>query len=371
MNEKPFDFNKLIADSKDTLLNPKGYFESMSTTGGMVEPVLKALIYGLVTAIFNFIWFYALGNVVSFGFFGGAFGVMAFIGTIIGALIGLFIGAVIVLLISSICDGNTDFEANLRVSASLMVLMPIQAFLGFLGAIGGFVIALISIAVGAYGLYLLYLALTKTLKTKEGTTRIVIYVLLALFLIFQIVGFFSRRALRHMGREMSRYEQIYGKEGNNESDYNYYDTKAKPEKFPSKALEQVREHLSTGGNVITKEKIDRLVKFTNEMSENEEDNDKMLALIADYGYSDLSEYTNDYLVVVSGVTAVASLNAMEELMNASGSEKKAAEGFKMDEMLKSAAIQSILSAKLTEADLVTVYKNWDSLKELESKASRE
>lgn len=371
MNEKPFDFNKFIADSKDTLLNPKGYFESMSTTGGMVEPVLKALIYGFIAAIFNFVWFYALGSVVSLGFLGGSFGVLAFLGSIIGALIGLFIGAVIILLISSICGGSTDFEANLRVSASLMVLMPIQAFLGFLGVIGGFVIALISIAVGVYGLYLLYLALTKTLKTKEETTRIVIYVLLALFLLFQIVGFFSRRALRHMGHEMSGYEQIYGSEGENESDYNYYDTKAKPEKFPSKALEQVREHLSTGSNVITKEKIDRLVKFTNEMSENAVNNDKMLALIADYGYSDLTEYTNDYLAVISGVAVVASLKAMEELMDALAREKKAAEGFKMDEMLKSTAIQSILSAKLTEADLITVYKNWDSLKDLESKTTKE
>lgn len=110
MNENAFDFNKFMADSKNTLINPKGYFESMSTAGGMVEPLLKALIYGLVAAIINAIWFFALGSVVTLGAFGGAFGVGAFIMTIIGAIIGLFIGAVIILLLSSISGGNTDFE---------------------------------------------------------------------------------------------------------------------------------------------------------------------------------------------------------------------------------------------------------------------
>ncbi len=56
---------------------------------------------------------------------------MALVWTIVGALIGLFIGAVIMLIISAICKGSTDFEANLRVVAAVMVLMPINALLGF------------------------------------------------------------------------------------------------------------------------------------------------------------------------------------------------------------------------------------------------
>ena len=48
----------------------------------------------------------------------GAIGIMAFIWSVIGAVIGLFIGAVILLVISSICKGSTDFEANMRVTAA-------------------------------------------------------------------------------------------------------------------------------------------------------------------------------------------------------------------------------------------------------------
>lgn len=372
MNENPFDFKKFLYDSKETLLNPKGYFETMSTSGGMVEPILKALIYGTVAAIFNFLWVFVLGSALSFGMFGGAMGFGAFIMTIISALIGLFIGAVIILLISSICGGNTDFEANLRVSASLMVLMPINAILGVLGFIGGFVVALISIAIGLYGLYLLYLALIKTLKAKQETTRIVVFVLLALFLILQIIGFFTRRAARHFNRDLSKLEQIYNNEKNadNKGDYNYYSNQ-KPSKFPNRALDLVRDNLSKGVNMISKSKIERLVNLTETLSQSGEDNDKMLVAIQNAGYSDLTEYTNDYLAVISGITAVSSLKAIEEIIDASKNNNETANDFKVDEMLKAAAIQSILSAKLTESDLVTVYNYWDLVKDLEKKTNQE
>lgn len=371
MNENAFDFNKFIADSKNTLLNPKGYFESMSTAGGMVEPLLKALIYGVVAAIINAIWFFALGSLVTLGAFGGTFGIVAFIFTIIAAVIGLFIAAVIILLLSSISGGNTDFEANLRVSAALMVLMPINSLLAVFGFISGLLGTIISIAIGLYGLYLLYLALTKTLKGKEETARIIIYVLIALLVIGQIISFFKRRALQNFGKDLSRYEQAYGeKEEDQNADYNYYSNE-KPDEFPSKALELVKVHLSTGSGSITKEKIERLVKLTEELDKYESDNAKMMELVKEFGYADISEYTNDYLVVISGITAVSSLNAMEQLMKASEKEKKAAEGFMVDEMLKNAAIQSILSGKLTESDLVTVFNNWDTVKDLENKTVTE
>lgn len=368
MNEKAFDFNKFIADSKNTLINPKGYFESMVTSGGIVEPLLKTLIYGVVAAIINAIWFFALGSVMSFGMFGGAFSVVAFIMTIIGAIIGLLIGAVIILLLSSISGGNTDFEANLRVSASLMVLMPINSLLSVFTFIR-FIGVIVSIAISLYGLYLLYIALTKTLRGKEETVRIITYVLVAILVLFQIVGFLGRRAARNFTRDLSRFEEIStGNENDEQStDFNYYDNE-KPDEFPNKAMEVVRAHLSTGISSITKEKIEKLVKLTKELDNYESDNAKMMELLKEFGYSDISEYTNDYLVVISGITAVSSLNAMEQLIKASEKEKKAAEGFMVDEMLKNAAIQSILSGKLTETDLVTVFNNWDTVKELENKS---
>ena len=370
MDNNAFDFNKFIADSKNTLINPKGYFELMSTSGGIVEPLIKALIYGVLAAIFNLIWFYVLGSVVTLGMFGGAMGLGAFILTIIGALVGLFIGAIIILLLSSICGGNTDFEANLRVSASLMVLMPINSLLNFFAYFGNFAGIIISVAVGVYGLYLLYLALSKTLKGKDQTARIIVYVLIALLVIFQIIGYFGRKTAKNLTNDLSRFEQRYGQNQDKSADYDYYSDE-KPEQFPSKALELVKVHLSAGDNLITKEKIVRLVKLTEEFDMFEGDNSEMNELVKEYGYADLTEYTNDYFTLMSGITALSSLMAMEQLINASEMEKRAAEGFTVDEMLKSAAIQSIKNGKLTESDLVVVFNNWDSVKELEDKATTE
>ena len=111
---------------------------------------------------------------------------------IVGAIIGLFIGAVILMVISSICKGNTDFEANVRVIASIMVIMPISALLGFTMAINSVLGSVVALAVNLYALYMLYHGLTGALKAKPDTTKIIMYVLGALFLLFTIARMAAR-----------------------------------------------------------------------------------------------------------------------------------------------------------------------------------
>ncbi len=189
-----FDFNAFIQESKETLLNPKSYFPSMKLTGGMAEPLIKAVIYGAIAGILAFLWgVIGLGGVA--GIFGAGIGAMALVWTVVGALIGLFIGAVILLIISSICKGNTDFEANMRVVAAVMVVMPINALLGFTMGINTVFGAIISLGVNLYALYLLYYGLTGALKANQGTAKIVMYVLAALLLIFTLAGLGARNRM--------------------------------------------------------------------------------------------------------------------------------------------------------------------------------
>ena len=189
-----FDFNAFIQESKETLLNPKSYFPSMKLTGGMAEPLIKAVIYGAIAGILAFLWgVIGLGGVA--GIFGAGIGSMALVWTVVGALIGLFIGAVILLIISSICKGNTDFEANMRVVAAVMVVMPINALLGFTMGINTVFGAIISLGVNLYALYLLYHGLTGALKANQGTAKIVMYVLAALLLIFTLAGLGARNRM--------------------------------------------------------------------------------------------------------------------------------------------------------------------------------
>ncbi|MBU1077224.1 MAG: hypothetical protein KKH98_08025, partial [Spirochaetes bacterium] len=108
-----FDFQKLIDDSKQALMAPKDYFASMSKEGGLVEPVIKAVIYGLIAGIVGFVW--SLLSISSGGMVGTAVGVAGIFLSPIYACIGLFIGAIIILVISAISGGSTDFEANARV----------------------------------------------------------------------------------------------------------------------------------------------------------------------------------------------------------------------------------------------------------------
>jgi hypothetical protein len=181
-----FDFNAFINESKETLLNPKSYFAALKTSGGMAEPLIKAVIYGAVAGVFAFLWSVLKVGALTGGMFGGAVGVMVFVWYIIAAVIGLFIGAVIVLVISAICKGSTDFESNVRVTASLMVMMPVSALFGFAVGINMYLGVIITLAINIYGLWLLYNALIETLKSKPDTTRIVGYVLIALFVLMML-----------------------------------------------------------------------------------------------------------------------------------------------------------------------------------------
>jgi hypothetical protein len=193
-----FDFNAFIKESKETLVNPKGYFSTMKTSGGMAEPVIKALIYGVVSGIIIFIWG-AVGLGGTLGVYGAGIGAMALVWTVLAALIGVFIGAVVLLVASSICKGNTDFEACLRVAAAVMVVMPISAVLGFTMGINPVFGAIISLCVNLFALYLSYHGLIETLKADPGTTKIVMYVLIALLVIFMIAKIgTSRRMNRYM-----------------------------------------------------------------------------------------------------------------------------------------------------------------------------
>ena len=133
---------------------------------------------------------------------------MAFVGAIIGALIGLFIGGVIILIISAICSGSNDYEANVRVMAAMMVLTPINAFLNVFNGISPALGGIIGLIVNLYGLWMLYHALNQTLKAKAETSKIIALVLGALLLLFAIIGFGTRKKLSKWEKKLGDYENI-------------------------------------------------------------------------------------------------------------------------------------------------------------------
>jgi hypothetical protein len=193
MANSTFDFSVFIKETKDVLVSPKSYFSTMKTTGGIAEPLIKAVIYGVVAGLIAFIWSLLKIGGGTMSIFGGAVGIMLFIYYIIGAIFGLFIGAVIVLIVSAICKGSTDYEANARVTASMMVIMPITALLGFVTGLNLTAGAIVHLVINIFALYLLYNGLVGALKAKPETSKVVMYVLVALLVLFFLLGFGARK----------------------------------------------------------------------------------------------------------------------------------------------------------------------------------
>lgn len=204
MSNEKIDFKKILKDSRETLLNPKIYFASMPLTGGFVEPLIKAAIYGALGGLFSLLWSVLGLSALGAGILGGAAGIMALFYGIIAAVIGVFIGGIIVLVISAICGGNTDFEASVRVSASLLVLYPISACVAFFYGISFTLGGIFALLINLYGLYLLYEAIIQALKGKESTMKIVLIVLALIV----VLGFFQGRRTSGKFRDFTEmYEE--------------------------------------------------------------------------------------------------------------------------------------------------------------------
>ena len=212
MASEGFSLLKVFEDSKKVLFKPKEYFSSMPVEGGIGEPILKALIYGVVAGVFSLLW--SILNVSGFTgvIFWGDVVIMAFLGSVIWAVLGVFIGAVIVLILSAIAKGNNDFEANMRVTASVMVIMPINAFLGFTAAISGNFGAFITLLVNLWAVYMLYFGITQALKSEISTSRVIHYVLAAIMVIIFIAGLGARRAVeKYTGVNSKKAEKLVQK----------------------------------------------------------------------------------------------------------------------------------------------------------------
>ncbi len=207
MSNENIDLRKIARESVETLMNPREYFTTISLTGGFAEPVIKAAIYGTVAGLFGLLWNITGFSSMGVGPWGNTVGIMVLIWSVITAVIGLFVGGAIVWLISHICGGNRDYEANVRVAASLMVVYPINAFLAFLYAISLTLGGVAALFVNCFSIYLLYIAEQAALKGRESSMRIVVIVLALLVLITFFGGRKAGKTVEEMS-DMFREEQV-------------------------------------------------------------------------------------------------------------------------------------------------------------------
>lgn len=204
MSNGTFDINLFLKESKETLLNPGSHFSTLNLSGGMAEPLIKAVIYGTAAALVYLI--FDLLNIRGSGalIFGGVYGFSGFLKLIIGTVVGLFLCGGILLLISSVCKGNIDYEANIRVTSDYMVLMPVFAIFSIFTSIGFYIGLVVTLILSAYSLWLFYHGLVEALKCRADAAKIVCYVFVGLIVLFMLIGMSASNKNNRLIRELKK-----------------------------------------------------------------------------------------------------------------------------------------------------------------------
>ena len=191
-----FDFNEFLSESGNTILNPKSYFSSFPTSGGITEPLIKGVIYGTLTAIIYLIW--DLFNIADNGvFLFGYYGFTGFIRLVVSSVIGLFVWALALMVFSNISKGNTGFEASFRIAAATMVIMPVNAFFGFL-MFSPTLYILVSLLIFAIGLWILYNGMVHALKCQPAVVKTICYVIAVVLVILSLVSLTTRNKMERI-----------------------------------------------------------------------------------------------------------------------------------------------------------------------------
>ncbi len=212
MSQTSFDFQKFFADTLQILVSPTEYFTKKTKSKGLGDPIIRAVLCGVTAGIINIIW--GLLNLVPQGgwfggFVGSGIGIMALIFTAVGSVIILFIGGVIVLVLSAICGGSSDFEASMDVMAASMIIIPIRALIGAVSGLSFFAGTFVSLLISLYGIFLIYKGLVHTLKCKKTTARILTLLLSALPVLFLLGTLVCVGKVKNMSRETKKFmEQL-------------------------------------------------------------------------------------------------------------------------------------------------------------------
>ena len=199
-----FGLDTVIADAKSVITQPVAFFRGMAVQGGFAEPAIfvavMGAVAGLLIAVLALIGFGAVGAAVA-GF--AAIFIMP-----IFAVIGSFIGAAVMFVLWKLMGSERDFEASYRCVAFASALYPVNAFLGLVPYLGTIVSVL-------WGIYLMYCATTWVHKIDAGKAKVVLGIIAAVLLFFQLSTEIATRNLQATvethTQEMNESMEDFGK----------------------------------------------------------------------------------------------------------------------------------------------------------------
>lgn len=145
MDQKEINFAAMPQTAVNVVTRPSEFFQSMPKTGGFLEPLVFAVIMGVITGIVH-----AILNVIGLGAAAGygagmrsGFGIILFMP--IAVAIGSFIGAAILFIVWKLMGSQENYETAYRCGAYLMALAPITAVIGAIPYAGGVIVIIINV----------------------------------------------------------------------------------------------------------------------------------------------------------------------------------------------------------------------------------
>ena len=177
-----FDFSGFLKDSRRVLQDPKGYFATMPTRGGLGDPLIRAALYGLAGGLVNLFWGIFGLRLGPMMFSHGGLGLGGLVALPIVALLSAVVGGAVFWLAAKLCGVEPEFEAALRAAAACQVLLPVRAAFNLFHAASPNLGLVLGLALAIFGAWLAYNALVQTLGAAERKARIAAIVLAVLAL---------------------------------------------------------------------------------------------------------------------------------------------------------------------------------------------
>lgn len=198
MEPKDTYFAMIPQTAISVVTKPAEFFRGMPKAGGFLEPLVFAIVMGLLAGIIQ-----AILGLIGLGPAGGyGRGMMSGFGMIIflpiAAAIGSFIGAAILFVLWKLMGSRENYETAYRCGAYLMALVPITAIISAVPYAGG----LINMAIYAFYVVMASIHVHNISSQKAWLVFGIIGVL------FALIGVYSEHRVRNMGPELEKWRKM-------------------------------------------------------------------------------------------------------------------------------------------------------------------
>lgn len=193
MENKGIEFAAIPQTAVNILTSPSNYFRNMPKTGGFIEPMVFAIVMGIISGFIQAV----LGIMGLRLVMGVGMALASVILMPIVIVIGSFIGAAIMFVIWKIMGSQESYETAYRCGAYISAIHPITVILGIIPYIGSPIGIIL-------GIFFIVIASVEVHKIPSRKAWLVFGIIGAIFVIMSITSEF---AARRLARETTKFQK--------------------------------------------------------------------------------------------------------------------------------------------------------------------